>query len=496
MSTWIPALLAAASLDAAVIRGTVVSQESGQPLSQASVTLKAIAGSGGGTLTGKTNSFGIFEFRAAGGAYLLTATRQHYVPAYYGQKRWNSAGTPIVIEEEKATAVSIRMHRYGAITGRVLDENDVGILAHDVIAYRIEQPTQIVAQATTDDYGRYRLYGLTPGAYFVRSAAKRVDGVGYIPTWAPGVQEVSQARRVDVDIDLDSTGIDLRPAQGRLFEVSGEVKSDGPIQLTLAGETGRQIISGFGPFQFNPVAPGRYELYGSAPNGDCRSGLVAVYLTLPVEHDRGDLVISPTCLPPTSISYSVEGARITDSTGFALQTRHKDLAGILDTKSYPGLPGSLPLMLGQWDILLQTASSYCVTGFYTDSFRVRSGGRGDGWNDFVADGRGIHFVLSGNAVSLRGMVTAAAPDTAMGAPVYLEGYDPGAKARIGELHTTTADAHGVYRFDGLSPGWYRILATFEYSAPDQAAMDSSGVTPFSLARQSSDTKDLDLFVLK
>ena len=152
MRHWIPALLAAASLHAAVIRGTVVTHEGGEPLSQTAVTLRAIAGTGGATLTTKTGPFGLFEFPyVAPGAYLLTATRQFYVPAYYGQKRWNSAGLPIVVEENAAMMLNIRMHRYGAITGRVVDENDVGILAHEVIAYKDVQPLSVLARATTDD---------------------------------------------------------------------------------------------------------------------------------------------------------------------------------------------------------------------------------------------------------------------------------------------------------------------------------------------------------
>jgi len=83
-----------------------------------------------------------------------------------------------------------------------------------------------------------------------------VDGVGYLPAFAPGSQEMDQARRVDVQLDLDSTGIDVHPAQGRLFEVAGQVSGGAPAELTLAGETGRQTITVSGDFRFNVVAPG------------------------------------------------------------------------------------------------------------------------------------------------------------------------------------------------------------------------------------------------
>jgi len=118
---------------------------------------------------------------------------------------------PVVVEANDSLTLDIRMHRFGVITGRVLDENDVGILDHVVVAYRDAKPVRIIAGATTDDYGRYRIYGLIPGTYLVRSGAKAVDGVGYLPAFAPGSQEMDQARRVDVQLDLDSTGLTCTP---------------------------------------------------------------------------------------------------------------------------------------------------------------------------------------------------------------------------------------------------------------------------------------------
>lgn len=506
MNCWITVVLAAASLHAAVIRGTVVNHDGGEPLSQTEVVLKAIQG--GATLNARTDSFGLFMFPSVpAGAYLLSATRPFFVPAYYGQKRWNSAGLPLVLEENASPTLSIRMHRYGGVTGRVVDENDVGILGHEVLAYRQGQATQIVTRATTDDYGRYRLYGLTPGMYLVRSAPKKVDGLGYIPTWAPGVQEIDQARRVEVLLDIDTPGIEVRPDQGQLFDIAGEYADLIATQLTLAGETGRQTVNVAGalvgptPFRFNPVPPGHYELYAESPDGDCpRSNLRSVYIPLSVTEDRTNLNVSMSCVEETRITYSLQnGGNIPDPQSLLLRARRIDLAGIAKEVNLGRGPSTVGLGFGRWEFLLQPTTAYAVTGVSPSNTPVRLRSHADGWTEIQAGDRNrpIRYYLTNNPCSVRGVVTGTDHEPVMGAPVYLEGWDPAQKSRVGELRTAITDSRGNYQFDGLASSSYRILATFEYTAPDPSVMEDSGAKTVSLNRPGiSGTQDLDLFVLR
>jgi hypothetical protein len=498
MHRWLALLLAGASLHAAVIRGSVVNHDGGEPLSHAEVRLMAIAGSGGATLTARTDSFGMFAFPAVrAGAYLVSASRQYWVTALYGQKRWNSAGMPVVVDANDSLTLSVRMHRFGVITGRVVDENDVGILGHEVMAYRDAKPAQIAARASTDDYGRYRLYGLTPGTYLVRSAGITVDGVSYLPAFAPGAQEMDQARRVDVQLDLDSTGIEVHPAQGRLFEVRGQVSGGAPVELTLAGETGRQTITVSGAFRFNPVAPGRYEIYGTAPaRSNCgASGVAGAYMSLPVDRDVTGLGIALSCVQPTQISYMVQGGTVPDISKLSLRARRVDLAGIGDGVTIWNGVTSAVLAPGRWEVLLQPSAGYAVTGFYHSSSGVGLRNRPDGWNLITAGGYGfVRFTLSNRSGSLGGVVIGSDREPVMGAPVYLEAYDRESKARIGELRTGYTGVRGAYEFSGLAPGAYRVLATFEYLAPDTAAMEL-GAKDVSVGASDTQTRDLDLFVL-
>jgi hypothetical protein len=515
MKAWIPLLLTAAWLDAAVVRGTVVAHEGGEPLSQTAVTLRPVGGAGGSTVNAKTDHFGNFEFSGvAAGAYLLTASRPYFVPALYGQKRWNSAGLPLVVEENGSTALSVRMHRYGAITGRVVDENDVGILGQEVLAYRNELPLEVAARSTTDDYGRYRIYGLTPGNYLIRTAAKRVEGVDYLPTFAPAAKEMSQARSVDVPIDSDSTGVDVHPAQGRLFDIAGEISIDrrsdfcGPVKLTLAGDTGRQTHDVDRAFQFDAVAPGQYELYGEGP---CQippvsplCPTVVAYLKLPVEGDRKNLKVVHTCIRSTGFSYFFDGgSQATDRNRLPLQARRKDLAGVSGPVPFGNAPRSALLAAGRWEVLLQPSVDVAVAGFY-DSW-TRTQDRPDAWHEILAGdnlpgapavGGVKQYLLSNSPGSLGGLVIGASHEAVIGAPVYLEGYDVNFKKRVTDLRTMFTDTRGAYQFGGLTPGTYRLLATFEYQSPDAATMDASGAILLTIEKGKAQTKDVDLFVLR
>src|SRR4051794_27073259 len=86
-------LVAGSVLHAAVIRGVVVENLAGKPLGRTTVRLDPIGGTPASGKTVRANSLGLFEFNALpAGAYIVTASREGFLPLEYGQKRWNSAG--------------------------------------------------------------------------------------------------------------------------------------------------------------------------------------------------------------------------------------------------------------------------------------------------------------------------------------------------------------------------------------------------------------------
>jgi hypothetical protein len=113
-----------------VVQGTVQEFSSGYSLSRTSVRLVPVPRADNVNLkqmqqrTGPAGQF-VF-FNVPDGYYFLISTRNGYFPGAYGQRRPNGQGAPILVTKDSDLFAQLRMHRKGAITGRVLDENGVG----------------------------------------------------------------------------------------------------------------------------------------------------------------------------------------------------------------------------------------------------------------------------------------------------------------------------------------------------------------------------------
>src|SRR5260370_15172179 len=257
--------LATVSLQAAVIKGTVVENQTGHLVARATVVLESLAGGASPKRSVRTNSYGFFEFSPVPpGEYLLTASRTGFATAQYGQKHWKSAGLPIAVAEDDTSTLVIRLSHFGAITGTVLDENDIGMPDYDVLAYRNTRPPQLVARGKSDDRGVFRISGLEPGSYVVRSAGKQYEEISYLLTFSRETQILEETYPVQVDMDREAGRADVRPAAGRLFTLNVDAvtvppfpSQPLPVTMTLLSELGRATGHG-SPHLFGPMTAGPY----------------------------------------------------------------------------------------------------------------------------------------------------------------------------------------------------------------------------------------------
>src|ERR1039457_7199160 len=90
----------------------------------------------------------------------------------------------------------------------------------------------------------------------------------------------------------------------------------------------------------------------------------------------------------------------------------------------------------------------------------------------------------------------SAGDAVSGVPVYLEPYEPLSRRRVGDLRIVRTDMRGQYRFEGLAPGAYRILSTFEYLTPDVETMDIARALPVTIDTRNELSRDVDLYVIQ
>ena len=502
MRGYLPVLLLATAAHAATIHGMVVENLSGKPLARTNLSLQPIAGTPGGPRIAHANTNGGFEFDALpAGSYLLKAERRGFMPAEYGQKRWNSAGTPVVLQETDVVTLSLRMLRYSAIRGTVSDENDVGLPDHTVLAYRNTTPPEIVAEATTDDRGAFRLAGLEPGSYLVRTAGKRYPDETYLPTFSRETERIDQARSIEVSPEQEADFADVRPiAGGRFFNLAVEAKFpiDGTqVTLVLASLLGRTIVKG-AYFRFADLPAGDYEVYAEARGPDPSNQLAqTAYQRLSLGRDTSIVLrLQPPPPPPQMRA----GADIVVTGGPSgspgqLWIRRKDLAGVGTPFEAELVRNRVELPIGRWELLLQPPPGYYVAGFSRAGANVPAG-RGDGWNEALSLGYAVfQFALSNGPGAIHGVVKSS-DEAVAGVPVYLEAYDPATHTRVADLRSTRTGARGNYSFRDLAPGAYRILGTFEYLAPDLETMDLVNAQVITVDPHSDLPLDLELYVIR
>ena len=497
MNPWRVVLLAVATLSsplpAGVLKGIVLENLTSRPLSRARVTLARLDGSrlvpAGTFLSSRSGEF-VFP-DAAEGHYIVTGTRPGFAETRYGQRRNSGHGTPIYVSADGSQFIELRLKRFGAIVGRVTDENGVGLPGIPILAYTVGPPMNIAASAKSDDRGDYRITGLLPGRHFVRTDGARLeDGLSLLPTYHPYSSVFTRdARIVSVDLDADTPNVDVQPALGRLAKLEVSVKGClGGAQLTLATDTGRRqamVGCNAGAVEFANIPPGEYEVVAE---GATERMPVAGFQSLSVEGERKvELILR--ALPDF-------GLRLTGAGGLALKDaglvfRRRDLAG--PGPEHPLTTNYLALLPGSWQIAARPPASHYLCQFKVGpvgrrSFRETS----PDWFDFHLEySMGSEIVFSAQPASVSGRVTLGGKP-AIAAPVYLFPAGQPTRRQMNGIRTAYADLNGNYRIDGLAPGPYLLLASFDISEVNEESMTGSRARPVTIEDGRSATLDLEL----
>jgi len=121
----------------------------------------------------------------AAGQYRLSATRDGYVAAEYGQRGPGGSGVPITLAaQQQMKDARIEMSLTGVISGRVLNRfgEPVGNANVQALRYTYQEGRRTLAPSQsirTNDLGEYRLFWMTPGQYII--SAQPVDTLAVDP---------------------------------------------------------------------------------------------------------------------------------------------------------------------------------------------------------------------------------------------------------------------------------------------------------------------------
>jgi hypothetical protein len=334
--------LAPAPTGTAAVAGVVTTADgSARPLRLAHVVL---IGSATGTLrVTSTDGDGRFSFAdLPADRYVIGASKPPYLGAVAGARRPARPGTPVAVREGESVAnIAIRLPMAAAVAGVITDEGGQPIPGVLVGLQRTRGGERVSVTSPgglvgTDERGRYRLFGLPPGEYFV--VAMRLGTLGaaplsdadvdaamkggrvalppgdplsrYAPVFFPGTTRADDAAPVVLSAGEERDGVDFRVQSVRTARLEGIVMTaDG--QPTPAADvmlspaissplqfTSRMRVTPDGRFATTNLPPGSYTIVAQAGGGP--GGLSAA---IPLVIDGADLTgIQVTLRPPLTLS--------------------------------------------------------------------------------------------------------------------------------------------------------------------------------------------------
>jgi protocatechuate 3,4-dioxygenase beta subunit len=286
------------------LRGRITALDTGGPVRRAQVR---VSGPDIGSKTAVTDAEGRYEFRdLPGGRFNVSATKSGFVSVQYGQLRPFESGKAIdLVDGQLMDKADIAMPRGGVISGRIVDEFGEPIADAFVNAMRSawvggRRRLQATGRtATTNDLGQFRIYGLSPGEYYVSATFRGGEmmgmefamamsggaaGVGpigsnpssgYAPTYFPGTPNGAEAQKIAVAAGQEAQNTDFSLLPVKLVKIAGTViSSDGkPVEgsminamprngdgfsMMMMGNAARSDKNG--NFTMSNLAPGDYIL--------------------------------------------------------------------------------------------------------------------------------------------------------------------------------------------------------------------------------------------
>jgi Carboxypeptidase regulatory-like domain len=286
------------------LRGHVFAADSGQPLRKAQVRIFAFEIRENRMAT--TDAEGRYEFKEVrAGRYNISANKGSFVGMSYGQQRPSDTPKPLqILDNQTVERLDLSLPQGGVITGRIVDEfgepmSDVQIAPQTY--QTIQGQRRLVPsgrQASTNDIGEFRLFGIPPGQYYLTATwssnnyANPEDKTAYAPMYFPGVDNVGQARRITLAAGQQMSDVVMALKPMRATRVSGTATTSdgrpmtGSIMVMSSGGFGFNMaasgpIRPDGTFTVNGIAPGEYTLraqsFGSG--GPAESEVATVTIT-------------------------------------------------------------------------------------------------------------------------------------------------------------------------------------------------------------------------
>ena len=486
----------AAKAESCSIEGQVVNALTGEPLTKATIDLWPVANGHEMRYDTATTAGGRFVIRdIEPGQYRLRANKRGYAAGEYNPSGTSRTGTTLSLDPgQHLRNVVLRVSPQAVITGRALDDDseplpNVGIYLFRYTFRRGKRQLEECDQANTNDLGEYRMFGLSPGRYYLSATPndfsggpQRYDsGRGYAPVYYPGATDPAGAKPIDLEAGTLLRGLDITMIKTRTVHVRGHVvdptsKQSGQgvgVMLRPRDETrymfGGNLFSAVDPqgsFEIKSVVPGEYfaEAFKRVGTKQYRAQQAVDVRESDVENVV--LEFSPPAELKGQLRY--EGRTVVNPGEIRIWLEEEHLAGGATGQMRPD--GSFTIMdiqPGRYQVNIFGQPDDC----YLKSVRLGDQEALESGLDLTRGiGGALEITLSSNGGQVEGVVLNAGDQPETGATVVLAP----AEARRSQLRLykdVTTDQYGRFVIKGIAPGGYKLFAWEEieegaYQNPD------------------------------
>ena len=410
----------------ATIAGVVVADDpEARPVRHARVMLN---GDGTTGLTTVTDDGGRFTFpNLPAGRFTVSAAKDGWVVTAYGAKKPLHPGTAVLVDAGKRVDLRIRLAHGSVITGVLLDPAGQPSIGTTVRAMRYAMRNgerRVVsgrASAITDDRGEYRIYGLPPGDYIVGAS------------WRPGFLG-AQGQELRLTSDLD-----VRDAR------AGN-PSPSPSQTIALAST----------FYPGTTAPAQAAVL-AVGKGDQRSGVDFTLQVVPTAHVDGTIVLPVTGEVPPGMKVSLMASGQVAFPGIPFDGYRTAMV------APDGSFGFSDVLPGRYTLLARAVVPSALAGQPTTG----------GPSQILWASADVS--VDGDNVS--GLVLALAPGMTIAGQIQFDGTALRPPADLTSIRVTLqptqngdavsvapgsakVDATGRFLLTGVTPGRYRLAASF------------------------------------
>ena len=484
------------------VSGIVTDEKSGAPIREATISLK-LEGSSALPFITETDAGGRYEMAGIEpGRYSASAKRNGYIEINYGARGAFARGMTLILGAgQKTSGIDFKMKRHGVITGRVLDAGGDPSVGAIVLVLRStykdgKRELERIDDATTDDTGQYRVWGLAPGRYYLATTVNFSGLLGFTSlggnagvkvgdpvtraTFYPATLDEDVAEPVAVESGAITTA-NMRQLMARAARIRGRVidrtgVASGSLTVGVAAWTSAKVARAVRA-TLKPGG-GLFELEG-APTGKCSIAAISsaggVQLSArQIIEVQGDSVedIVLTLNPAVQVAGQVRAA---EGAQAKLDVQLlKVVLTPLDPEAY-NLVGSKT-----YEAISTTNGAFTAKDVNPERYRVSVAGLKGPWFvqsirmgesdvmdkglDLSAGAPGpLDIVLSDRGGAIEGSAGA------WGVTVALVPQDPRLRKRVEWYRSGVADHEGKFSIAGIPPGEYKLFAW--ESVEDGAWMD-------------------------